>query len=222
MKNILRGITFFILLAGCFGFLLLGNCSSDRKFVNIALKENHKIYLVPFFASRATLRHQLSKNEIPAVYHMRIIEDNRELFVEPKDFEKILNLIGDNYVLFKKRESTHDGYVGFKDLDIYDYSIKNVNTDKIGQQIHKATIVITNASTNKSMEIVWKISPVPKAEKNCTNKKIWVVENPHPGETIGYYQKAVVINLNEIVDFFDNGTRLEYDKSEEILYVIKQ
>lgn len=203
--------------------VLLTSCSGDRKFVNLALKKDHKVYLVPFIASRVVLEQQLSENETPTIFKfLGIIEDNGELFVETKDLEKILNLIGNNYVLLRKEEKAHDGYVAFGDMNIYNYSIKTINTDKIGQQIYKPTIVVTNPSTNKTLEIVWSSIPEPTAEKNCTNKRVFVTENPYPGKTVGSYKKVVVVNLNDILDFFDNGTTLEYDKSEKILYVVKQ
>ncbi|MER3376600.1 MAG: hypothetical protein RIM83_18315 [Allomuricauda sp.] len=201
---------------------LLVSCSEDRKFVNIALKKGKEVYVVPFMADKNIIEHQLSKNETPTIFKfVQIVMDNGSLYVEPSNFERIFNVIAGNYILYKKEEKTHDGYVAFGDEEIYSFSLKPENTDKIGEQINKEVITITNTVSNKSHEIVYVRFPKPKAEKNCIVKNLWVVENPYPGKTIGSYKDAILINLNDIVDFYDNGTRLEYNKADEMLYIIQ-
>lgn len=201
---------------------VLVSCSSDREFVNIALKKGNEVFIVPFMANKHILESQLAKNETPTIFkYVQIVEDEGSLYVEPSNFERILNVISNNYMLYKKEEKTHDGYVAFGDKDIYSFSIKPENTDKIGEQINKEIITITNPVSNKTHEIVYVRVPRPKAEKNCIVKYLWVLENPYPGTTIGSYKDAILINLNDIVDFYDNGTRLEYNKDDEMLYIIK-
>ncbi|MBW8243945.1 hypothetical protein K1F50_14145 [Muricauda oceani] len=198
------------------------SCSDERKFVNLALKIDQKIYLVPFFANQSILENQLSEDVTPSVTSfVQIIEEDGTFFVEPRNFEKILNLIADNYVIYEKKEKTHDGYLAFGNNDIYNHSIQNVNTDKIGQQINQEVVRIFNNAQDRSLEIVWTRFPRPVAEKNCVVKNVWVVSSPYQGTTIGNYEETVLIDLNDIVDFFDNGTRLTYNEREGILYVIK-
>lgn len=204
--------------------MLLGttSCSDDRKFVNLALKKGEKVYLLPSNTDKNALKKQLSKGETPTVSNsVQIIEDRGALYVEPKNFEKVVNLIAGNYVLFEEKESSHDGYVAFNDKDIFEYKVNNVNTEKIGQQIKQEIIQISNPSETKSLEIVWSSFPEPKAKKNCVVKRLWVVEHPYPGKTVGDYQNAVVINLNDIVAFYDNGTTLKYEENNKILYIVK-
>jgi len=204
--------------------LLLGitSCSDDRKLVNLALKKGEKVYLLPYNIDKNALEKQLSEEKTPTISNSaQIIEDRGAIYVEPKDFEKIVNLIAGNYVLFEEKESSHDGYVALDDKDIFEYKINNVNTEKIGQQIKEGVIQIYSPSQTKSLEIVWNSLPEPKAKKNCIVKRLWVVKHPYPGKTVGDYQNAVVINLNDIVAFYDNGTILKYEESDEILYIIQ-
>ncbi|MDC6384764.1 hypothetical protein D2V93_01545 [Flagellimonas taeanensis] len=213
----MKKISCLIILA-----LLILGCSDDRKFVGIALKKDHKVYLMPTIADKDVLEHQLSENMIPSVSSfVQIVEDEGALFVEPRDFERVLNLIANNYILYERKEKTHDGYVVFGDNQVYSYSINHANTDKIGKQISLETIVIKNNTSHDLLEIVWTSFPKPRAEKNCTIKRIWVVTSPHPGTTIGNYEETVLINLNEIVDFYGNGVRLEHNEKEGMLYILQ-
>ncbi len=202
--------------------LLVLGCSDDRKYVGIALKKDQKVYLMPTIADKDVLEHQLSEDMIPGVSNfVQIVEDGGDLFVGPRDFERILNLIAKNYIVYERKEKTHDGYVAFGEDHVYNYSIKHENTDKIGQQISLETIMIKNNASDDLLEIVWTNFPQPQAKKNCTVKKIWVVTSPYEGKTIGNYEETVLINLNEIVDFYGNGVRLEHNKKQGMLYVLQ-
>lgn len=218
MRKIVVVAVFITLILSLFAL----GCSDDRKFVNIALKTGQKVYLLPSIADKVVLEHQLSKDLTPSISKsVAIVEDDGDFFVEPRDFERILNLIADNYIIYGEKEQTHDGYVAFGESEVYSYAINPVNTDKIGQQLNQGSIRITNGTSDKSLEIVWVDFPEPRAVANCTVKKIWVVTSPYQGTTIGNYEDTVMINLGDIIEFYDNGTRLEYVEDEEMLYVVK-
>jgi len=203
-------------------FFIIGSCSDDRKMVNLALKEEGKVYLVPLMAKKEMLEPQLSRNKTPEVSKsLQLIQDHGDLFIEPRNLKNMVNLIANNYTLYGKNEGTYNGYVVFEHQEAFEYTVNNVNTDKIGEQLKQETIRIKGENSGKILEIVWSSSPKPKVEKNCVVKRLWVVEHPYPGKSVGDYQNAVVVNLNEVINFFDNGTRLEYDEDGENLYVIK-
>ena len=218
MKRIIVVFVFITLILSLFAL----GCSDDRKFVNIALKTGQKVYLVPLIADKDILEHQLSKDLIPSISKsVAIVEDDGNFFVEPRDFERVLNLIADNYIIYGKKEQTYDGYVAFGESEVYSYTINHVNTDKIGQQLSQQSIRITNGISDRSLEIIWVDFPKPRAIANCTVKKIWVVTSPYQGTTIGNYEDTIMINLGDIIEFYGNGTRLEYVEDEEMLYVVK-
>jgi len=213
MKNIYSIVLLLFLMVGC---------SDDRKPVNLALKNGEKVYLTPLIAKKEVVALQMSQNKTPEISKsFQLVEDHGDLFVEPRNFKNVLNLIANNYTLYNKNEGVYDGYVAFEDQDVFEYTVKNINTDRIGEQLRKESILVKDMNSGKTLEIVWSNSPKTKAEKNCILKRLWVVEHPYPGKSVGDYQNSVVINLNDIVDFYDNGTSLEYDENDEILYVIK-
>lgn len=202
--------------------LFATGCSDDRKLVNVALKKEGKVYMLPFIAEPQTLEFQLSNNETPTlIKDVDIVKDKDILYVTPEDFLRILNLIADNYILYDKQEGAFDGYVGFGRKEVIKFGTKQVNTDKIGKQIRKQIIVLENPKSKKQMEIIWSDDPKPLAYANCVVKSLWTLESPYPGRTIGNYKDTVLINLNQIVDFYNNGMRLEYNEKEEMLYLIK-
>lgn len=194
---------------------------SDIELVSLALKKDDKVYLMPYNSDKNFLEMKLAANEVPFIYpSFEIIEDDGELFVEPRNLENIFRLIAGDYLLYEKEENTFDGYVVDGGQNIYEFKKLVENTKEIGEQIERNVITIWDTSLNRSMEISWVSFPDISPEKNCIRKKIWVSTKVRPGEVVYSDKALIVIKLQDILEFFDNNTDLQYDDDREILYVI--
>lgn len=194
---------------------------SDIKQVTLALKKDNGVFLMPINENKYLLERKLANDEVPAIYpSFEIIVDDGELFVEPENLKKILGLISGDYFLFPNQESSFDGYVVDSGHNVFEYSNLVENTGEIGNQIQRGVITIWDTSLNKSMEVSWKDFPDITPEKNCISKSIWVSTMPYPGKVVYSSRHVIVIKLQDILDFYNNNVRLQYDEDHALLFVI--
>lgn len=198
------------------------SCETENKVVNLALKKNDKVYLFSVLGS-FIVENSLEKKESPAaIGFIRLFQDDG-LFVAPKEIEQIANLLGGNYALYPFKEMSYDGYVTEGEESVYEKTFKNKSTANIGEQIRENRVEITHPVTAEMYEIIWNWNPKTgtiEAVKNCEVKSFWTKTSIQPGETITSADDYVVVKLNNLVDFFNNGSKLEYNSEQELLYII--
>ena len=211
---------------------LLNSCSfsDDRKPVTLALTKDGKTYLFNQTGSltdklnNIELPEDFDKNTIPTVpaitEKIRIVEKGDELFIEPSQLENIINLISGNYVILEQVEKSFDGYVSEDEYDIFEKKYGTASTEKIGQMLSTSDIYLSDTAQTKKFHISWERSPNQKPIKNCEEMRIWVDKSYKPGTTTVAKETFIMINLSKIVEFYDSNITINYDKKDEVLYII--
>lgn len=202
------------LLLSCSDF-----ASDDRKSVDVILKKDGKVYLFSALGTFIT-ESKLNKNESPPVVaSTRIVEKDNKLFVEPQYVEAMSNLISGNYVLHNHLEKSFDGYVTEGKHKLYDKSYTNKSTEKIGEMNSIANIFLKDINQTREHHISWQRNPNQSPLKNCVEMALWVDKSYKPGERTAAKEDFIMINLNDLVQFYNSNIRLDYDEKEEVLYL---
>ncbi len=202
------------------GYVALGIFKASKKVrVHLGVKEQSKTYLL---ATRSTSAFKRFNSENPMVIKTNsIVEIDNEIYVEPSNLDKIVNLISKNHTLFNREKKKYDGFVTINGKN-NDFSISRIDEDgeKIGEYIRKNSIELKNDKGN-ILHIRWTDRPNDVAEENCIITPIVISDNYKPGATSYYTVDIVVVKLATILDFYDNGTAYKYDGDNEILYFIQ-
>lgn len=222
MKLTPRKLNLLCLLLLCISLLI--SCtefaSDDRKSVNLLLKKDSKKYL---FSSLGTMitKNSLDKNESPPIVEStRIVVKEGKLYIEPKHLENIVNLISGNYLIHDYPEKSFDGYVTEGKHKVFDKKYGSESTEKIGKMISTANIYISDIEQTKKYHISWQRNPNQSPLKNCIEMALWVDRTYKPGERTAAKDNLIMINLNDIVEFYNSTVKLDYVEEEENLYII--
>ena len=202
------------------GYVLLDVfMASENVRVHLGIKEQNKTYLL---ATRSTSAFKRFNSENPMVLKATsVVEIDNEIYIEPSYLEKIVSLISKNYTLFNREKKKYDGFVTINGKN-NNFSKNRIDEDgeKIGEFIQKNSIELKNDMGNIH-HIRWINIPDDIAEENCIVAPIVIADNYKPGATSYYTVEIVVVKLETILDFYDNGTTYEYDADNEILYFIQ-
>lgn len=217
-----RMLVISVLIAGFCAFFIF-SCETENAVVNLALKKDNKTYLFSKMGD-FIVESSLEKGESPAAFgFIRLFEDDG-LYVAPNDCEEIVDVLAGNYHLYPYQEKSYEGYITSGEKEIFTTSFSNVSTEKIGEQIRESRIEIVNPVSAQVLEIVWTYNQKTgesKAVQNCELKSFWITTSVQPGETVTSSEDFIMVDLNELVEFFDNGSTLEYNADEEILYIVE-
>jgi len=216
MKNL------WCLLVLCTGLLM--SCTDfatdDRKSVRLILKKDGKAYLFSPLGTFIT-KNKLNKNESPPIVtSTRVVKKDDHLYMEPQHIKDMANLISGNYVIHDHQEKSFDGYVTEGGHDIYDKKYTNESTEKIGEIISTANIHLKNINQTKEHHISWQRSPNQSPIQNCIEMALWVDKSYKPGERTAAKDNFIMIDLNDLVEFYNSNIALDYVEEEEILYII--
>lgn len=214
----------FIGLVGL-GIFWLFSSSMDKaaQTVNLALKQDGKTYLFSNMGSYV-VENSIANNESPAVMPFFQIYNDGGLYVDPLQMKEAAALIMGSYEVFEYQEKSYEGYVTLSEDDFYGYDMTIESTENIGEQFAVNTIKLKDFKDGKPLEIVWKIpnnGDVGVPVQYCEVQSLNVVEHPAAGETVISSQDFLVVDLNKLVGLCDNGSTLEYNDEQKILYVIK-
>ncbi len=219
--KIIWGIV-FMMMASVFYYFFIGG-HLEGKSVLIGLKKNDKVYLMPFPANRNILEEALRQNTKP-IFHksFNLIEEDGTYYMDPNQLESLVHLIADDYILYDQKEPSFDGYVLQGMRNLYSFGSQIENTKVKGEQVQHYEVTLHHNITNQTMEIGWLGYTKVKPLQNCVVKKIKDVTNPFPGTSIGSVKETIVVDLQDILDFYNNGNTLEYNEEENVLYVISK
>lgn len=224
MKLYKIGISIAI-ICGIIGLLIAGyvmlniSNASEKVHVRLGVKEQSKTFLLAN-SSTSTFK-SLAAENLTIVKTTYVIEIDNEIYVEPSNLDKIVNLISKNYTLFNKEKKNYDGYVTINDEND-DFSISSIDEDgeKIGEYTRENSIELKN-DKGKILYIRWTERPNYVAKENCIITPIVISDNYKPGATSRYTVDIVAVKLAIILDFYDNGTAYKYDAKNRMLYFIQ-
>ena len=222
MKLHLSQLCLWCLLISC-GSLLL-SCTDfatdERKNVHMVLKKDGKTYLFSSFGTFIT-KNSLNKNESPRIIKsITIVEKQDSIYTEPQHLKNIASLISGNYIIHDHPEKTIDGYITVGAHDIYDKEYVSEHTEEIGKMVSMVNIYLTDVDQTRKHHISWQRSPNQVPINNCTKMALWVDKSYKPGERTAAKEHFIMINLNDLADFFNPKIKLDYVEEEEILYII--
>lgn len=220
-KGVMRTIM-VSLLGVAMGFFFFFSCETENLLVNLALKKQGKTYVFSKLGSFIT-KTTLDNNESPSVFPFVQIFNDDGLFVSPDHIEEIVNTVGGNYELFPFEEKSYDGYFTAPKNSLYSSNNVNRSTEVVGEQIRETTITLNKLEGTQVYEIVYEYNPASgeyKAIKNCKEKSFWITRSIQPGETTTSSEDFIMVNLNEIVTFYDSNLELKLNTEEQLLYII--
>jgi len=197
--------------------------SDERDMIQLALQKNNKTYL---FSSLGTVivKKSIAKGESPmAIKAISLVEADNQLFVFPEGLENIVQLISGNYVIHDYQEKSFEGYVTKGKDNIYTSTYKNEPSEKIGESILTGNIQIKNSNNSKPLNIAWKTntsSQEKQALQNCILRSI-TIRLHAPGRISLVNKDFIMIDLQTILDFYNNKAKLNYNAEEKILYIIQ-
>lgn len=86
--------------------------------------------------------------------------------------------------------------------------------------ISTATIYLSDIDESKQHIISWQRKPKQNSKQNCTEMSLWVDRTYKPGSRTVSLEKYIMVDLNDIVKFYNSKTKLDYNEEDEILYFI--
>lgn len=221
MKKNVAAILIFIglIILGAAVFIIFFS-SSDSRLVNLALQKEGKTYVFSKSGPQIT-QSAIEKEKSPYVFPFMELLVRKELYISPYKMEELCNLLGGGYTLHEYAEKSYEGYVTTRSQEHYILTTENQSTEQVGEQLLINTVTLTN-DQGATKRIVWSQKPQSSKQtpiENCELKSFMIVTSPHPGETVGNFEKILVVKLKDLVDFFNSGLSLEYKKKEQLLYV---
>jgi hypothetical protein len=204
--------------------IYISSTANKRMNVNLGVMNEGKTYL---FSDISTDSFKSFNSDNPnsaptIVKSSTIIFIDDEVYVEPKELDKIINLASENYTLFSRERKKYDGFVTINNENNNTFSRNEIIEEggKIGEQVKKSTIEIKNERGDLH-SIRWSILPNDEiiAEENCIITSIRLVDNWKPGATSYYSEDVVVIKLKTVLEFLNNGLDYKSDLENEILYI---
>ena len=206
------------LLFLCIGLFFLSSCSESQKSVNIALKKEGKTYLFSLMNKQNVVQ-QIAKGEMPAMMNSTVIvAEDGKLFMEASKIKTIANILGGSIEIFPKQETSFDGYFIEGETSVFSQSMKNKDTGEIGKIASIIEVRLSNESTEVSYPISWQVTPELKAIENCEIQSLTVKYSQHSDNEFTS-KDFVMVNLEDINQFFGGHYSLRYDKNASLLYL---
>jgi hypothetical protein len=94
---------------------------------------------------------------------------------------------------------------------------KTIPTEKIGKSILEYTIFISDG--DKELVIQWNKDNEIVPIRNCVIKSVWEVSNPYPGKTVGNYRDKLLVNVSEVLHFFNSNAQMTIEEDGELLLI---
>ncbi len=213
------GIVFFS------GFMVYRMISGETNnaVVNLVLIKNDRTYIYSYLGE-TIVQTSLEKGESPTTpAFIQIFEDDGRLFIAPNKLKEIVSLLCGDYKLHDYPEGNVDGYVTSGSSSCFETSFKNQNTEKIGEQIRINTVQLLNQQTGKIFDIKWHTNMrtyESVASKNCDLKSFKIKTSVQPGEFVISSKDFIMVDLAEVVKFYDDRISLRLNKEEQLLYIL--
>ncbi|WP_435624553.1 hypothetical protein [Flagellimonas sp.] len=217
-------ISIIVALGICFLFSKI-MVKEDAVVVNLALKEEGKVYVFSFSSAKG-VKQQILKNSSPSVGpFIQVFEEDELHYVQPKDIKEIVNILCGNYRIHEYPEQRFDGYITTTQMKCLNHFVRNENTSKIVEQMKVHEMSLSSPVSDSLRVVRWSsnyLSGETQILENCQKKQFRVAENPHPGETFVCSKEFIVVNLEEMGSFYSQKVSFELDKKNQLLYIEKR
>lgn len=208
----------FILCLGII-IILMSSCSESQKMVNIALQKDGKTYLYSVINNRVAIEHLAANGSEPTIMNSTsLVYEDKQFFMEASTIKTISNVLGGNVELFPTQEKSFDGYFIEGKNDIFSLQMKNEDNGDIAKIAGVMEINLKNQKTHTSFPIKWQITPKLKAIENCEIQSLTVRYSQNSSNEFTS-KDFVMVNLEDINQFFGGNYTLRYDRRASLLYV---
>ena len=199
--------------------LIFCSCSESQTMVNIALKKDGKTYLYSVINNRVAIEHLAANGSKPTLMNSTpLVYENKQLLMEASSIKTISNILGGNVELLPKEAKSFNGYFIEGEDNIFSIQMKNEDNGDISKIAGVMEINLKNQNTQNSYPIRWQITPELKAIENCEVKSLTV---PYSKNSTNEFTSKdfVMVNLEDINQFFGGHYSMKYDKEASLLYV---
>lgn len=217
--------TYIVLGAILFmGFMVYKMLTSatNNSVVNLVLQKEGKTFLYSYM-NAYVVENSIDKKESPVVFpFLQIFEEDDKLYVAPDKLKDIINLLCGNYQIHEYLEKSTDGYVTSGTIPCFQISSKNQTTEKIGEQIQVYTVKLTHLNSGDSFNIKWSVNTKTresKALENCHEKSFMIKTSVQPGEFAIASEDFVMVDLQEVINFYEKKIAVTLNKEEQLLYI---
>ena len=212
---------FIIITVGVSLFLVLGGISGQRHMVLLGLQEGDSTFLYTQ-ATAQSLPFMFEQNSSPPLMaSMEVFVDDGKVYSNPLQCQDLAILLGGGMNRHPRAESGFEGYLTKGSGEAYALNTQNRNTERLGEQEILYEVMLTNAQ-GFQRRIAWTLQTTNgklRKEENCKVKHFQIATNPAPGETVVSSQPQVVVELQELVDFFDPTAEIEWNEDQGVLMI---
>jgi hypothetical protein len=211
-------VTLFVLSIGLLVFFMIPSCSSTlRSPVVVLLKDGNKFVYHgnPYLIEKAIENGEAVETEFYSTVDVYPIDG--ALYISPSEVQAFAALFGQQYRIIMYEQPAHQGFFVETDDSRYVYTTSVIPTDRIGVTEREHVIELSNADSSVNRTIRWRQGDETIPIENCEIKSIWVVSNPYPGKTVGNWRSQVLVNLSELVAYFDSNASIELNEDQNIL-----
>jgi hypothetical protein len=196
----------------------IDGCKSDYSSVTFAIEKNGLTYL--YSPNEFLVKNAIKEDEVPMGLNINIIYVlDGLIYMRPNDLQQVTNILSENYRIIEKKEPSYDGYAVSDSSSVYNATVQNKASIKIGETESTNIVTLTSKSNrSKSMEIKWRTLPELKALENCSLEGVWKSTNPYPGKTVTNWEDEILVKLNDLNSFYGNSFELILDEESSVLY----
>ena len=213
-KVLIAAIPAIIMIA--VGLLIFKACGDDKIPVYFVLEKDGKKYV--YHETEFFLQNDLKRGDTPRLTPTGVYQIKGELYIQPDEVEAVAAIASGAYKFYEYEAPSHDGFVVSSEAfpNYFNKSNKSQPTEEIGKsQLVYEINLIGKDQTQK--RISWIRGEDKEALENCITEYVMVVYNPYPGKTVGNYEKAILVKINDIFDFYNNSIKMNYDKDKGLL-----
>ncbi|MEX0315066.1 MAG: hypothetical protein AB3N18_12890 [Allomuricauda sp.] len=206
------------------GFMVqrMASGETNNAIVNLIMEKDSKTYLYSYLGE-SIVQNNIEKGESPSTFvFAHIYEEDNKLYIAPDKLKEIVSLLCGDYKLYDYREKNADGYVTSGNSLCFETSFKNQSTEKIGEQIRINTVQLVNQHTDKTFTIEWHTNMRTNRSVNhvnCYKKSFKIKTSVQPGEFVISSKDFIMVDIQDVVDFYGGRVIVELNKKDQFLYV---
>lgn len=207
-----------ILSIGVILFFTIGGCSSDVKTPILVLEQEGLNYV--FHGNSFFLENDIEKGgfvDLDLFSKVIIYPLKDGIYMDPNDIQGVSCIATGQFNLIEYDQGSHQGFVVISDSAQFTIENKTIPTEKIGKSILEYTIFISDG--DKELVIQWNKDNEIVPIRNCVIKSVWEVSNPYPGKTVGNYRDKLLVNVSEVLRFFNSNAQMTIEEDGELLVI---
>lgn len=222
-----KSLTIYIFLGTILfsGFMVYKMVASETKngLVNLVLKKDNKVYVYSNTGEFIAQNSIKNGESPPTMAFIHMYEEDEDLYIDPSTsyLKDIANLFCGNFQIHRYVEKSSDGYITSEGGLCFESSYKNRSTENIGEQV-QINMVTLKDGNGKTYNIQWETNKrtyESKAIQNCYEKSFQIKTSVQPGEFVIASKDFIMINLQDVANFYGNKIELRLDKEAQLLYL---